>query len=186
METATSEGTATRTASPCSNYFQFAPRYIEEGRNARFKEQAGCSVDDFLIEEPAAFHYHQLKADKSITWGEDDRKLEKEFRAQKDECERVGQPFTLSMVVADEGRVRSLTKNMPDDLRCVTQVFLFPVLQRLTDLPLHRALVNDTFQRICASRFESITEYQHIVLAIHLSWVECHADSDGFCYCSEQ
>src|SRR4051812_38557202 len=55
---------------------QFGPR-VMGGLVVRLREQAGCPVDDLLLVEPQSFHYHQLKADKAITWGEADRKLER-------------------------------------------------------------------------------------------------------------
>jgi hypothetical protein len=160
---------------------QFAPKVLKDGLVVRLKEQAGCPVDDLLLVEPKASHYHQLKADKSITWGEADRKLEKEFRAQKTECQKAKCNFKLIVVVADERRRKSLTDNMPADLARCTSIFLFPTLARPSDLALRKDVVGDTLGELCARRSASVTEHQNIVRAFHTAWVEHEPDAEGFC-----
>lgn len=160
---------------------QFAPRVISGGAMIRLKEQAGSPVDDLLLEEPEAFHYHQLKADKSITWGESAQKLEREFLAQKAECESVQQPFKLMLVVRDEGRKQSLAEKMPEALTSCTTVFQFPELARPSDLALRRDILGETLKEIRASRADSVTEDQHIVRAFHIAWVDHEPDTEGFC-----
>ena len=158
-----------------------ATKVIDEGSVVRVREQAGCPVDDLLLVEPEASHFHQLKADKAITWGEAGRKLEKEYLAQKAACEAATISFWLVVVVADEGRKKSLTDNMPADLAGCTTVFLFPVLARASDLALRKDVVGDTLGELCAGRAAGVAEHQHIVRAFHTAWVEHEPDADGFC-----
>src|SRR5688500_13325189 len=86
---------------------QWAPKVIDKGSVVRLMEQAGCPVDDLLLLEPRSHHYHQLKADKSITWGEAKGKLREEFREQRRRCEAAKEKFKLILVVADEARKKS-------------------------------------------------------------------------------
>lgn len=160
---------------------QYAPKVIGEGTAVRLKEQANCPVDDLLLVEPEAYHYHQLKADKAITWGEAGRKLEREYLAQKAECEASERPFRLVVVVADEGRRKSLTENMHADLAGCTTVFLFPALARPSDLALRKDVVGETLGELCAGRAAGVAEHQHVVRAFHTAWVDHEPDAGGFC-----
>lgn len=163
--------------------------YIEyvlfKSSEVRIKEQASCPVDDLVIETPQEDHYHQLKADKKITWGTDSMKLEIEFTKQKEICKRKGRLFKLWLVVADEVRVTSLTLNMPDEIKDVTEVFLFPRLERPSELAQQSQLVKHLLNKIRATRFSSTTEDQNIIFAIYYAWLDHVPDNDGYCLLSK-
>lgn len=163
---------------------QYALKVIQQGIVVRLKEQANCPVDDLLLEEPEMSHYHQLKTDQAITWGEAGRKMEKEFLAQKAQCEALHRPFSLVVVVSHEGRKKSLTENMHASLAECTIVLLFPVLARPSDLALRRDFVEQTLAELCAGRAAGIAEHQHMVRAFYTAWVEHEPDADGFCVLS--
>lgn len=80
---------------------EYAPSVILDGCPVRLKEQAGCHVDDLLVVTPKLHRFHQLKADKAITWSAKGNKLTKEFLAQKAACQQIGRACELVVVVAD-------------------------------------------------------------------------------------
>ncbi|MGL4551658.1 MAG: hypothetical protein ACRC33_10755 [Gemmataceae bacterium] len=160
---------------------QYAPRVVRDGVAVRLREQAGCPVDDLLLVEPGASHYHQLKADRAITWGEAGRKLERECRGQMSACEAAGIAFRLVVVVADEARRQSLAVNMPADLAGCTTVFLFPRLARPSDLAVRADLVGESLGELCAGRAAGTAEHQHVVRAFHAAWVDHEPDAGGYC-----
>ncbi len=156
-----------------------------ESSEVRIKEQASCPVDDLIIETCKEDHYHQLKANKTITWGADSMKLKSEFTRQKEICKGKERLFKLWLVIADEARARSLTSNMPDEIKDVTEIFLFPYLKRLSELAQLNQLVEYPLKKIRATRFSSLTENQNIIFAIYLAWLDHIPDDDGYCLLSK-
>lgn len=163
-----------------SRLIEYAATVIDSRMLIRLREQAGCPVDDLLLLEPAVAHYHQLKADKAITWGEAGRKLELEFLAQKEQCQTAQIDFRLVVVVADPDRKKSLTEDMPADLADCTSVLLFPRMARPSDLALHVNLASALLD-LSAGRRTSVTEFQHIVRAFHAAWIDHTTDVEGYC-----
>lgn len=152
-----------------------------EFSEVRIKEQASCPVDDLIVETCKEDHYHQLKANKTITWSAASMKLKSEFTRQKEICERKERLFKLWLVVSDEARVKSLTSNMPDEVKDVTEIFLFPYIERPSELARLNQLVDSHLEKIRATRFSSLTEHQNIINAIYLAWVNHIPDNDNYC-----
>lgn len=167
-----------------SRLIRYAPPVINCGMLVRLREQAGCPVDDLILVEPTATYYHQLKADKGITWGEAGHKLELEFLAQKSQCQSAQIKFRLVVVVADPDRKKSLTDDMPADLADCTSVLLFPRMARPSDVALQDDLAGPLLE-LSAGRRASVTEFQHIVRAFHAAWVDHSPDLEGYCVLSD-
>ena len=160
---------------------QFAPQVMKTGAMVRLKEQAGCPVDDLLLVATERRFYHQMKADKSITWGADNGKMENEFRQQMLLSQQANESFQLLAVVADTDRLQSLNKHMPADLDHCTQVLHFPRIQRLAELVRHPELINGVLREVYAGRRESATEYKNTVRAFYTAWIDHEPDDNGFC-----
>lgn len=162
----------------------FLPYRLYQYEDVRIKEQANCPVDDLIIKTDSEDHYHQLKADKSITWGEQNNKLASEFIEQMKECQAKGRSFKLWLVVADEDRKKSLDKNMPPKISAVTSVFLFPRINRPSELAMLNGELKSSLEQIRAIRFSSHTEHQNIILETYTAWIEHEPDSEGYCLLS--
>ena len=160
---------------------QFASKHIGQAIDARFKEQANCFVDDLVIEEPNLQHFYQLKSGSSVTWGADNRKLEREFRDQSDDCKRRGVRFKLVVVVSNSGCKQSLETNMPRGIKTVTSVIIFPILARPSELVDHRRIIKNSLKLLSASRFDSRAAHQSIVEAFYYGWIDHAPDPNGFC-----
>ncbi|MEZ6140850.1 MAG: hypothetical protein R3B84_09790 [Zavarzinella sp.] len=113
---------------------ELAPPVFEGKSTVLIKEQAGCHVDDLLICESARRHYYQLKDDKTITWRRDNGKLTTLFETQKAECEARNEEFSLSVVVSEDHRKKSLDTNMPVSLTGPVTVVHFQRLRRPSEL----------------------------------------------------
>ncbi|MBY0231104.1 MAG: hypothetical protein K2W96_17605 [Gemmataceae bacterium] len=150
------------------------------GALVRLKEQAGCPVDDLLLLEPGAQHFHQLKSGQETTWGADGEKIANEFRSQRAQCEASGWASRLYLVVSDEHRASLLRSKVPVDLATAVEVVFFPQVQRpsaLADLP----SLAEAFSRLHASRFPSRTNDERLAGAMLLALAEHAPDGEGFC-----
>lgn len=155
--------------------------YLDRADWSKFKEQAGCPVDDLLIVDRVGRHYYQLKCSLSITWGKDAGKLKLEFEEQAASCRGEAVPFDLTVVVAHEARERSLTRHRPHSLREVARVLLFPHLTRLTEMPGRVSGVRDYLNTVAARQSESATDHEHLLWAFLNGWSDTEPDVDGFC-----
>jgi hypothetical protein len=154
-----------------------APSVIYEGVAVRIREQAGCPVDDLLVQESERRHYHQLKDDQEITWGAEGGKLRKEFIDQRKECEARQEDFTLTVVVSHGHRKESLDRHTPKELQGVVAVRHFPAVQRPSDLA-RRDELRESLRRISASHSPGDELLRGIAEGFHLAWVERELDAD--------
>lgn len=154
---------------------KLAPRVIHDGLSVRLREQAGCPVDDLLVREGQRHHYHQLKDDLKITWGEENGKLCKEFIAQKAQCEGREEDFTLTVVVSHPHRQQSLEQHMPEELKGAVTVYHFAAVQRPSEVSL-RPDLEESLRQISASRSPGRELLRTIAEGFHLAWVERELD----------
>jgi hypothetical protein len=157
---------------------ELAPCVIFAGVAVQLQEQAGCPVDDLLIQQAQRKHYHQLKDDQRITWGEEKGKLRNEFLAQKQQCEARQEDYTLTLVVSHTDRKESLDQNLPEELKGAVLVLHFPSLRRPSELARHPALRQSLLQ-ISASRAPGGELLRGVAEGFHLAWVERALDQSG-------
>jgi hypothetical protein len=100
----------------------------------RLKEQAIGPVDDLVSYEENLIVYHQLKADRKITWTAKSAKLHGEFQRQKADSISRGENFRLVLVVHEPRRRELLTKKLPPDIADVARVLRFPWVDRIENL----------------------------------------------------
>lgn len=158
---------------------EYGPQVLDAGAAVRLKEQADSPVDDLVLEGPERTLYHQLKTSPAVTWGADDRKLEREFREQHRRCTATGQPFSLVLVVAEDHRAELLRKQLPAGLEAT--VFSFPPLKAPSQLAGLRDLLGNAFDSLRASRFPSRTEDEALAGAFFLAFAEHEPDGEGYC-----
>jgi hypothetical protein len=157
---------------------ELAPCVIFDRVAVRLREQAGCPVDDLLIHQAQRKHYHQLKDDQTITWGEDKGKLRNEFVAQKEQCDARAEDYTLTLVVSHDHRKQSLDQNLPEELRGVVLILHFPPVRRPSELA-RRGELREALGRISASRTPGGEVLRGIVEGFYLAWVERAIDESG-------
>lgn len=160
---------------------EYAPGVLTAGKIVRLKAQADCPVDDLLLVDGESYLFHQVKSGLSDTWGADNRKLEREFLEQKRTCEFAGTEFRLIVVVAHEGRRRSLVERMPDALRACTNVLLFPAPRVAIEMARASYGLEPAFRVVRAGRRESPDEHERIVFAFQSVWMNRSNDADGYC-----
>lgn len=159
---------------------EYAPGVMSTGKNVRLRAQARCPVDDLLLVDAALHLYHQLKSGLEDTWGADERKLEREFLAQKRDCEAAGAAFRLFVVVAHESRMRSFRLNMPAALRECTEVLLYPKPRVAIEMARASYGLDAAFHAIRAGRRGSSVEHESIVFAFESVWMNRTEDADGY------
>jgi hypothetical protein len=154
--------------------------YVFNGTDARYWEQhPKATVDDLVVEQSEHWSYYQLKADKKITWGEEDSKLKTKFENQKTLCVSEGQSFELCVVVADFDRKESLDKYLPDSIQDVTRTLLFPRMQRVRELARLIDELKIPFDHLTARRFPDVSAIEEFTEAFHSERTNFISTEDG-------
>lgn len=156
------------------------PNYLHAEIEMSFTEQAGCFVDDVVLEAAGLREFYQLKADKGITWGENNGRLKDRFLRQQQDCVANGQDFRLYVVVANGHRAQSLTTNLPKEFAASTEVILFPRLDRIAQVARLDAPHQIQFGQIAASRLSGNAEWEDIAEAFHSARQSCAPDANGY------
>lgn len=156
---------------------ELAPEVCLRGSQVKIREQAPCPVDDLVIRENSLIHYAQLKDHETITWGADERKLEKEFVAQHEASTSAGETFTLTVVVSHEHRRKSLQDGMPESLSDKVVVRLFRAVGRPSDL-ISEPSIETNLEDLCALTCENRSARLAILKSIALAWYDRELDAD--------
>lgn len=160
---------------------EYAPRVLEQHQEVRFKPQASCPVDDLLIEASDESHFHQMKARKFVSWGQEDGKLKGEFLAQRTLCsERPQRPFKLWLVVSEASRADALKKSMPPELADCAEVLHFPECARPSELVDVHPPAAERLRAAFGGDDPSTDDLK--TLARHLCgcWMDAPLDDEGF------
>lgn len=157
---------------------ELAPDVIQLGRSVRLREQAECRVDDLLIREESRRHYYQLKDHQTITWESAGKKLRDDFIAQMEQCKHRQEDFTLTVVVSHGHRKQLLDDSMPDALKGTALVYLFPAVERMSELAQRQAL-QAPLRHISAIRSPGRALLHDLVEGFELAWLERALDADG-------
>lgn len=156
------------------------PRFLLENEGMRLKEQASCPVDDIVLDLGARWEYYQLKADRTITWNRDNKRLTSQFLDQKGQCIEKNQDFGLFVVVADDDREVHLTENLPESLQKITTVVKFPRLRRPSEMARLEGPLEIPFQEQAAARMLSSSDREEFVEAFHSARLNSAQDAEGF------
>lgn len=164
----------------------FTPTHLDRNRDMRMKEQTGYTVDDFLI-CGARDEYYQLKDAQHVSWNARNRKLAREFQAQKRTCQRptYRRRYRLVLVVSDAHLQQQLRRTMPPSLRGVTSVQHFPRVARPRDLALPHSLLETILRDIAADSQPGLPELENIAIYFHAAWINHVPDRNGFCVYSD-
>jgi hypothetical protein len=133
-------------------------------------EPTGAFVDDIIIRAGDLFVFHQLKTGKD-TWTGSRGALAADFRNQARVCEAKGLLYGLVLVVPDEARRDALDRNMPNGLRRTT-VEVFPIVERLTDLPQAVKGLRRELDGFIAFAKPGRAAREHVLQAIHAAWMD--------------
>ena len=160
---------------------ELAPGVIHHGRSVRFREQAGCPVDDLVIRHESRTHYYQLKDRKAIgwDWGKGKiRTLRENFVAQMEQCKNRQESFKLSIVVPSADLKQDLEREMPIELKGTTDAYHFPAVARMSELA-ERQVLHDPLRNISAIRSAGSSLIHSLVEGFELAWFERERAGDG-------
>lgn len=133
-------------------------------------EPRGAFVDDIVVRAGELFVFYQLKTGKD-TWTAAGGALAADFRNQARVCEAKGLEYGLILVVPDEARRDVLDRKVPKDLDR-TGVEAFPVVERLTDLPLAVKRIRRDLDGFIAFAKPGRAARDHVLQAIHAAWLD--------------